>query len=79
MPDDELLERSSEPGCILVTQDLGFKGLAEEWQKDAKRFSGLLYGNQWAGTIGDSVECLSLIAVASEAHEWENVVHHIPW
>jgi hypothetical protein len=79
IPDFELLERAAKLDRVTVTFDLGFKGLAESWQRDRRRFAGLLFGHQRAGSIGDYVNCLYLIATASELEEWQNVIQPIPW
>ena len=42
-------------------------------------FSGLLFGNQLGVTVGTYVKDLELIAKATEAKEWENVVQHLPF
>ena len=77
--DDELLERARTLGRIVFTQDIRFKALAEEWQRQARPFSGLLFGHQLGGTIGQYVKDLELIAKASELPEWLNRVEHLPF
>jgi predicted nuclease of predicted toxin-antitoxin system len=77
--DEDLLERARELGRLLVTQDIRFRVQAEEWQRVGRPFSGLLYGDQTRGSIGEYVETLHLIAEASDAHDWENVIHRIPY
>jgi hypothetical protein len=41
--------------------------------------SGLIFGHQLGGTIGQFVKDLELIAIASEPEEWMNVVEYIPF
>ncbi len=53
LEDDELLARASELGRVLFTQDIRFKALAEDWQREGKEFGGLIFwssttGNHWA-------------------------------
>ena len=79
LPDDQLLEHASELGRVLFTQDIRFKSLAEQWQRLGRPFSGLLFGHQLGGTIGHYVKDLQLVAEASEAAEWHNVVEHLPF
>ena len=77
-PDDQLLERSTELSRVLFTQDIRFKAMAESWQRQGRHFQGLLFGHQLGATLGTYVSILELIALASEAHEWVNVVQHLP-
>lgn len=79
LPDDELLERATELGRVLVTQDIRFKVLAHSWQEIGRPFAGLIFGHQLHGTIGAYVEDLSIVALASDAEEWMNMVDHIPY
>lgn len=77
--DDALLERAETLGRVMFTQDIRFKARAEEWQRQGRPFAGLLFGHQLGGTIGRYVEDLSLIAQASDSHEWQNVIEYLPF
>lgn len=79
LPDDELLERSTELGRVLFTQDIRFRSLAEEWQRQGKTFTGLIFGHQLGGTIGQFVKDLDFIAQASDLEDWLNTVEYIPF
>jgi Domain of unknown function (DUF5615) len=79
LPDDKLLERVTELKRVLFTQDIRFRVLAETWQIEGKQFSGLIFGHQLGGTIGQFVKDLEFIAQASEIDEWMNVVEYIPF
>jgi hypothetical protein len=78
LPDDQLLERVRGLGRLIFTQDIRFKALAEDWQRQGRPFAGLLFGHQLGGTIGDYVRDLELIAKATEPLEWVNQVEHLP-
>ena len=52
--------------------------MAEDWQRQERIFAGLFFGNQLGVTIGTYVRDLELIAKASDAAEWVNVVLHLP-
>jgi hypothetical protein len=69
LPDDQLLERATQLNRVLFTQDIRFRVLAEQWQKQGKAFSGLFFGHQMGGTIGQFVQDLELIAQASAPEE----------
>jgi hypothetical protein len=77
--DDQLLVRVTELNRVLFTQDIRFRVLAETWQVEEKQFSGLIFGHQLGGTIGQFVRDLELIAKASEPDEWMNMVEYIPF
>lgn len=44
--DDELRTRATLLGRVLFTQDIRFKALAEECQRQSKSVTGLLYGQR---------------------------------
>ena len=76
--DADLLQRCHELGRLIFTQDIRFKALAESWQQAGRSFSGLLFGHQLGGTIGQYVRDLELIAKATEPADWINVVERLP-
>jgi hypothetical protein len=77
--DDELLLRAAELGRLLFTQDIRFRVLAEDWQRQGRDFAGLAFGPQLGGTIGQYVEDLELIAKSSEPDEWRKIVQFLPF
>lgn len=78
LPDDELLARSTELERVLVTRDIRFKALAENWQREGTHFAGLIFSHQLRATIGQLVEDLELIAKTTEASEWIGMVEELP-
>lgn len=78
-PDIELLSRAGTLGRVMFTQDIRFKALAEDWQRQGRSFAGLLFGHQLGGTIGQYVGDLELIAQASEPSEWLNKIEYLPF
>lgn len=79
LPDNQLLLRATQLNRVLFTQDIRFRVLAETWQVEGKLFTGLIFGHQLGGTIGQFVRDLELIAKASELDEWTNTVEYIPF
>ena len=79
LPDSELLTRVTELNRVLFTQDIRFRVLAQTWQQEGKIFSGLIFGHQLDGTIGQFVKDLEFIAKASDLEDWVNVVEYIPF
>jgi hypothetical protein len=78
LEDHELLELAKRQGRVMVTQDIGFRLMSEDWQRQGRGFAGLFYGHQLAASIGRWVADLELIAKAPEASEWGNTVQHLP-
>jgi hypothetical protein len=76
--DELLLVRAAELGRVVFTHDVRFRVLAEDWQRQKREFSGLLFGSQLGGTIGQYVEDLTLIAHASTPDDWRGVVQFLP-
>ena len=79
LADEELLERARVLGRVIFTQDIRFKTLAEDWQRQGLPFAGLIFGHQLRGTIGQFVRDLELIVRASELDEWLNNIEHLPF
>jgi hypothetical protein len=79
MTDEKLLQHVTELGRLIFTQDIRFKVMAEDWQRQGQTFSGLLFGNQLGVTVGTYVKDLELIAKATEPAEWVHVVQHLPF
>jgi hypothetical protein len=79
LPDNELLDRSTAVGRVLFTQDIRFRALAQDWQREGKPFGGLIFGHQLGGTIGQFVKDLEFIAQASDPEDWQNMVEYIPF
>lgn len=77
--DEDLLEHARTTGRVIFTQDIRFKALAENWMGRGKPFAGLVFGHQLAGTIGEFVRDLEIIAQASDPSDWQNQVEHIPF
>jgi hypothetical protein len=78
LEDHELLELAKRQGRVMVTQDIGFRLMSEDWQRQGRGFAGLFSGDQLAASIGRWVADLELIAKASEASEWGSTVQHLP-
>lgn len=60
--DATLFLRASGLERLTFTQDIRFRAQAERWQREGRRFTGLLFGPQLGGTIGQYVKDLELIA-----------------
>jgi hypothetical protein len=78
LEDGELLELATRQGRVMVTQDIRFRVMAEDWRRQGRPFAGLFYGHQLAMSIGQWVADLELIAKTTETSEWTNSVNHLP-
>jgi len=79
MIDEELLERARMLGRVVFTQDIRFKAMAEDWQRQGRPFSGLLFGHQRGAPLGKYVSDLELVAKATELADWLDLVVHLPF
>lgn len=78
LEDADLLTRSTALRRVLFTQDIRFKVRAEDWQREARPFAGLVFGHPLQGSIGQYVRDLELIAKATEPEEWIGRVERLP-
>src|SRR5579871_3140711 len=72
LDDGDLLLRATQLARPLFTQDIRFKALAEQWLREGREFTGLIFGHQLGATIGRYVQDLELIAKASDSSDWAN-------
>jgi hypothetical protein len=77
--DGELLERAHALGRVIFTHDIRFKALAEDWLRRGLPFAGLALGHQLAGTIGQYVNDLELLAKATDPDDCMNSIEHLPF
>ena len=77
LPDPELLDRATELGRVLFTQDDDLLREAKRQQTD-ESFTGIIYAHQLGITVSQCIADLELIAQASEPHEWLNRTIYLP-
>ena len=75
---DELLELASSLSRLLVTFDIRFRVMAENWIRMGRDFAGLVFVNSSSVTIGKVVADLELIAKVYEPWELNNKVEFVP-
>ena len=78
LEDEDLLIGTTSLGRLLFTQDIRFKALAEDWQRSARPFGGLVFGHQLHGSIGQYIRDLELIAKATAPADWHGQVEQLP-
>jgi predicted nuclease of predicted toxin-antitoxin system len=76
--DSALLDRSSELGRVIFTQDDDLLRVANERHERGEHFSGVIYAHQLNITVGRCVGDLELIAKATEPEEWFGSVVYLP-
>jgi len=77
-PDRELVDRATESGRVVFTQDVDFLREAARRQREGVAFSGVVYAHQMECTIGQLVMDLELIAKAGRLDEFLNRVEFLP-
>jgi hypothetical protein len=78
LPDDELLSRATELGRLIVTFDVRFKAMAENWQHTDQPFGGLAYAHPMRVSIGQLVRDLEVIAKATDVEYWRDRIEVLP-
>lgn len=78
MNDSELLNRASELGRVLFTQDDDLLAEAAIRQKNGILFQGVIYAHQLHISIGACVNDLEIIVKAAEPDELVNSVIFLP-
>jgi uncharacterized protein with PIN domain len=76
--DAVLLDRATELGRIMVTQDADFLREAARRQSSGEPFSGLIYAHQLALSVGQCLAELELFGLAGTADDLANRVVHLP-
>jgi predicted nuclease of predicted toxin-antitoxin system len=77
--DSTLLDRASELGRILVSQDDDLLAEAMMRQRHGKPFAGVIYGHQLEVTIGRMVNDLDLISKAGTREDLAGRVEYLPF
>jgi len=78
LADPLLLDRATELGRVLFTQDDDLLREARFRQQSGIRFAGVIYAHQLNVTVGECIEDLEIVAGASEPAEWINRVEYLP-
>lgn len=62
----------------MVTQDIRFRALAEDWQRAQRSFAGLVFAHQRYVSFGQMIFDLEVIANATDFEYWHNRVEQLP-
>lgn len=77
--DSVILERATQLGRAVFTQDDDFLVLADEWLANGRDFAGVIYAAQMGITIGQAVRDLELIAKVLEPADMKNRIEFLPY
>ena len=77
-PDEQLLQRATDLGRIVFTQDDDFLALAPRWNAADRHFAGIVYAHQLRATIGQLVDDLQLIVEVMSEDEIRDRVIYLP-
>ena len=76
--DDRLLDRATQLGRVLFSQDDDLPAIAPQWQRRNRSFAGLVYGHQLDLSIGQAVRDLELIAGVYDPEDTRDRVEYLP-
>ena len=76
--DPILLDRSTELGRVLFSQDEDLLIEAAKRQRSGVPFGGVTFAPQLALSVGECIEELELLAKAGEPADFANAVHYLP-
>jgi len=78
LDDPLLLDRATSLGRVLFSQDDDLLREAARRQQTGERFAGVIYAHQLNITIGQCIDDLELIAIATELEDWRERVMYLP-
>lgn len=78
LDDEVLLARATELGRVLFSQDHDFLRIAAEWQRDGRRFVGLVFAAQQGVSLGRLADDLELLLTCCEPDELRDRVTYLP-
>ena len=78
LADDALLDRATELGYVLFTQDDDLLREAAQRQERGAAFAGVIYAHQLKVTVGLCIRDLEVIALAGEPEDFANRVEYLP-
>jgi hypothetical protein len=76
--DPALLDRATQLGRVLVSQDDDLLREASRRQADGEYFAGVVYAHQLRITVGQAIRDLELLAIVCEPTDLENRVEYLP-
>lgn len=78
LDDQRLLDRATELGRVLFSQDDDLLAEATKRQRSGKAFGGVIYAHQLGVTIGRAIQDLQILADVGMAEDFANRVQYLP-
>ena len=78
LEDSALLDRATELGRVLFSQDEDLLAEATKRQRSGKHFGGVIYAHQLGITIGRAINDLEVLAQAGTSEDFANRVEYLP-
>ena len=78
LEDSALLDRATELGRVLFSQDEDLLAEATKRQRSGKHFGGVIYAHQLSITIGRAINDLEVLAQAGSSEDFANRVEYLP-
>lgn len=78
LDDQGLLERATQLGRVLFSQDQDLLSLTHHWLQTDREFAGLVYAHQLNVTISQAIRDLELLARALDPEDMRNRIEFIP-
>lgn len=76
--DEPLLQRATELGRTIFTEDDDFLAIGHRWQRSGREFAGIVYAHQLRVTIGQAIRDLELVAQVMSPDEMKNRIEFLP-
>jgi hypothetical protein len=76
--DSDLLDRATQLGCVLFSQDEDLLSEATKRQRAGKIFGGVIYAHQLGITIGRAIQDLQVLADVGVTADFTNRVIYLP-
>jgi predicted nuclease of predicted toxin-antitoxin system len=78
LEDPDLLDRATELGRVLFSQDEDLLAEATKRQRSGTLFGGVIYAHQLGITIGRAINDLQILAQAGTTEDFANRVEYLP-
>jgi hypothetical protein len=76
--DPDLLDRATELGRVLFSQDEDLLAEATKRQRSGQHFGGVIYTHQLGITIGKAIDDLEILAQAGTLEDFADRVEYLP-
>lgn len=77
-PDERVLQRATDLGRVLYSQDRDYLAIARRWVREQRPFVGVLYSHQQRLSTGQVIAELELVAMVGDLEDFVDRVRHLP-